>query len=72
MKGRKVNPLDIFTPKMVADAKLCANTDEILEKVIAPNMSLINERTGQQNDPRFWAYAMEFTLMRLKEQEAGQ
>jgi hypothetical protein len=30
--------------------------------VVAPALSRINATTGQQNDARYWAYALEFAL----------
>ena len=66
VKKRDISPMEVFTEKMLEDARACKNTEEIRVKVIEPNMAMINEKTGQENDPRYWAYAMEFTLNQIK------
>jgi hypothetical protein len=35
---------------------------ELLEKVIVPNMAEINRKLGQENDPSYLAYAVEYAL----------
>jgi hypothetical protein len=37
-------------------------TEQILERVIEPNMAAINEKLGQENDPRYLAYAVVYVL----------
>jgi hypothetical protein len=34
----------------------------ITEQIITPNMTRINKALGQENDPRYLAYAVEFVL----------
>jgi hypothetical protein len=35
----------------------------IIEQVIAPNLERINRALGQDNDPKFLAYAVEHTML---------
>jgi hypothetical protein len=63
---KSISVLEVFTEKMIEQAMKCKNADEIQKEVIEPNMAMINEKTGQENDSRYWAYAMEFTLNELK------
>jgi len=37
-------------------------TAQILTRVIEPNMPAINEKLGQENDPRYLAYAVVYVL----------
>ena len=37
-------------------------TEQILERVIEPNMAAINAKLGQENDPRYLAYAVVYAL----------
>jgi len=38
-------------------------TKKILEEVVAPNIEEINQKLGQENDPRFMSYVIEGFLM---------
>ena len=67
MKERKEISLgEVFTEKMVEEASKCKDVTEIQKRVIEPNMARINRVTGQENDPRYWAYAMQFALNELR------
>ena len=35
---------------------------EVCKTLIEPNMARINHRTGQENDPKYLAYAVEYVL----------
>lgn len=71
-KQKEISVLDVFTEQMMKDAKECKDVTEILERVIEPNMEHINTVTNQENDSRYWAYAMQFTLTQLRIQEKFQ
>jgi len=43
--------------------------EQILERVIEPNMAAINAKLGQQNDPRYLAYAVVYVLNQVREQK---
>ena len=64
--------MEVFTPEMIANAKKCNNAEEIRKFIIEPNMDYINRMTGQINDPRYWAYAMEFTLKEMERRESAR
>jgi hypothetical protein len=66
MDDKSVNVLEIFTRQMIEDAKKCKNAQEILHKVISPNMKRIDEKTGQENNALYWAYVMEHIINELK------
>lgn len=38
----------------------------ILEKVVRPNMAQINKRLGQENDPDYIAYMLEFAFIAVE------
>lgn len=42
---------------------------EIQAKVIEPNMKAINAKLGQENDPRYLAYAVVHVLSQAEEQQ---
>lgn len=64
--NKEISPMEVFTEEMFALARKCKDKEEIQAKVIEPNMAHINKVTGQENDHRYWAYAMEFTLNQIK------
>jgi hypothetical protein len=35
----------------------------ICEEIIKPNLKAINEKLGQENDPRYLAYVVEYALL---------
>jgi hypothetical protein len=39
------------------------------EKIITPNMARINAALGQENDPRFLTYAVEYAMMKTNHGE---
>lgn len=58
---------DFLAPTQIAQALAIwkASTtpaQEIADKVIGPNLAEINRRLGQDNDPKFLAYACEHTF----------
>jgi hypothetical protein len=40
-----------------------AFVDRLVEQVILPNMAQINRKLGQENDPRYLAYAVQYALL---------
>jgi hypothetical protein len=59
---KEINLSEVFSVKMIEDAMECKDTKEIQSRVIEPNMAHINKVTGQENNPTYWAYAMEYVL----------
>lgn len=37
-------------------------TNRILAEVVRPAMPYINKATGMENDPKYWAYALQYVL----------
>ena len=48
----------------LADTGLFAAT--VMAQIITPNIERINAALGQENDPRYLAYAVEYVLNQLK------
>ena len=48
-----------------------AVVEQILERVIEPNMASINAKLGQENDPRYLAYAVVYVLTQAQEQRSS-
>jgi hypothetical protein len=68
--SRRINPLDYFTEE---EAKIAfeiyekgGRASEVRDKIVAPVIGRINEATGQENDPGFWAYALEYVYTQIK------
>ena len=61
---------DFLTPAQIAEAVRLYEahaegidaTEEILSRVIEPNMATINAKIGQENDARYLAYAVVHVL----------
>lgn len=43
----------------------------VCEKVIAPNIKAINKKLGQENDPMYLVYAIEYVMMRGESGSSG-
>lgn len=58
---------DIFSEEILEEALQYRHSHkDLLEKIIKPNMEMINRKTGQENDPAYWAYALEYALVEYK------
>ncbi len=67
---KKVSISDFLNPKEIEDAiKLYKAAPpgtfakECAEKIISPNLTRINSSLGQENDPKYLAYAVECAIM---------
>jgi hypothetical protein len=61
---RQVTLMDFLTGDQITQAldiwrKNTSPAQEIADKVISPNISQINAKLGQENDPKFLAYMCE-------------
>ena len=80
MKRKDVKIADFLTKAEIEKAKslyikhkphlLCSI---LVDKIIGPNLQRINESLGQENDPRFLAYAVEYTFLKkmIKREQKG-
>lgn len=65
---------EFLTEKQIADAVRLYEADgidaaaQILARVIEPNLPAINAKLGQENDPRYLAYAVVHVLSQLRGQ----
>lgn len=57
---------EVFDEKLIEEALQCKTHNELLEKIVKPNMDMINAKTGQENDPKYWAYALEYAITQYK------
>jgi len=71
MKDRTISLPQFLTAAQIAEAVRLFETqtrgsnsvvEQILERVIEPNMAAINAKLGQENDPRYLAYAVVYVL----------
>jgi hypothetical protein len=63
---KKVTLLDFLTPAEIEHARKLKSASEIKRKIIDPNLRRINAALGQQNDPMYLAYMVEYVLTALK------
>jgi hypothetical protein len=63
---KKVTLLDFLTPAEIEEARKMKSASEIKRKIIDPNLRRINAALGQQNDPMYLAYMVEYVLTALK------
>lgn len=63
---KKVALLDFLTPAEIEQARKLKSASEIKRKIVDPNLRRINAALGQQNDPMYLAYMIEYVLTALK------
>lgn len=61
----------VFTEKQLADAIEQGTAANICEKVVRPNIEEINKKIGQQCDPMYISYMLEYALMSFKTNVLG-
>ncbi len=59
---RKEDLKEFFSPKEILHLIRIKNSADALEIFIKTKINLINEKTGQENVPRFWAYLVQYVL----------
>ena len=64
MGERTVTINDFLTPQQIARCVELTNARAIRDNVIAPNLKRINEKLGQENDPMYLAYLVEYAISR--------
>jgi hypothetical protein len=78
MEDKIIKIEDFLSPAQVMDCillyKKLGQSGElhsaILDHIITPNIANINKKLGQENDPRYLAYAIEFALMKAETRDA--
>ena len=63
---RTIQVSDYFSDFQLKLASKCENVTEICEKVVKPHLAEINRINGQENDPKYWAYALQYVLSQVK------
>lgn len=67
---RTVTLPDFLTEQQIKKAtELYPNREAIREQVIKPNMTEINRKLGQENDPEYLAYAVVYVIMQASRGE---
>lgn len=69
MKSIKIG--DVFTPEQLEKAKELRVAKAIHDAITFPCLDQINERTGQANNPMYWAYALEYAVSEAERRSAG-
>lgn len=56
---------DLFTDSEVRQAAKCKSAREIADKVITPIIGRVNAAAGQECDPMYLAYALEYAISQV-------
>jgi len=59
---KMVRLTDIFPDKIINEIEKIGPDHELLLALCTKHIDLINENTAQENDPRYWAYCLEYTI----------
>lgn len=59
---RTVTIKDILTDRQIKLAMMLKTARAIHDEIIKPNIETINRRLGQENDPMYLAYAVEYAI----------
>lgn len=59
---RRVQLSDFLTESQIKAASTLSTAKRICEQVIVPNLTEINRKLGQENDPMYLAYMCEYVL----------
>lgn len=65
-EARKFKIIDFLTEEQIQQCARIGNATDICEQVIAPNIEEINRKLGQENNPKYLAYAVEYALLQAK------
>ena len=66
MANRTVSLGEFLTESEMALALSLGKAKEIAQQIIKPNIERINKALGQQNDPMYLAYAVEYVIGQAK------
>ena len=71
MSERTISIDQIFSVQELADAlriwkRNTTPAKEICEKIVKPNMARVNTKLGQENDPTYLAYMVEYVFDRVE------
>lgn len=68
MLDKKVTIGQFLTNEQIIEAFKLKKASPICEQVIKPNLKEINEKLGQDNDPMYLAYMIEYLINKDKRQ----
>lgn len=66
-KMQTVTIQTILTDEQIYKAIELGRAQEICSEIIKPNIEEINNKIGQQNDPMYIAYMVEYALVSIKQ-----
>lgn len=61
---KQVQIKDFLTEEQLLKAAHLGKAKQICEQIIKPNIEAINKKLGQENDPMYLAYAVEYIVTR--------
>lgn len=64
MIGKSITLADFLTPEEIDRAIRLRDRKKVRDEIVLPNMARINEELGQENDPDYLAYAVEYVMTR--------
>lgn len=59
---KKVSITDFLTPREIARARQLKDARRICDEIIRPSIHRINKDLGQENDPMYLAYVVEYVI----------
>jgi len=59
---KKIQLSYLFSDAQLLAASKCKNVQEICDQVVVPHISEINRITDLENDPKYWAYAIQYAI----------
>lgn len=62
---KKITLGDFLTDDQINKAIKLNDVDSICDSIVKPNMTTINSRLGQENDPKYLAYMIKYVIDRL-------
>lgn len=68
---RTITITDFLTEDQIERCVELERAKEICKEVISPNIQVINEKLGQENDPMYLAYCCEYVVSVSKRKEAN-
>ena len=63
---KSVTLQDFLTDREIDRAIMLERAGDICEEIIKPNLLRINRDLGQENDPMYLAYAVEYAVIQYK------
>ena len=69
MKEKYIRVSDFLTVAQMTRASKLKYAKKICEDIIKPNIKEINEKIGQENDPLYLAYMVEYCISKAEQEK---